>query len=278
MKPGKAQTWYKVRLEVPPLTLETEAAFWAERWGGFQVEKEGEKIELSFFLSGLEALKAFKEEIKEFPILAVETLPEEDWGEGWKEHFHPLKVSPRFWVSPPWEKVSLSPGERALIIDPGQAFGTGHHPTTALMLYHLDRFWDQKRPQTVLDVGCGTGILALAAASLGASKVVALDIDPEALKAARHNARLNRLKIEITDRPLEELEGQFELILCNISAWELKRLSKALVSRLAPQGHLFIAGFLSSEGPELQEIFETLGLKKACSEEKEEWGFLAFSR
>ncbi len=278
MKPEKAQIWLAVTLEAKREAVEGALPLLGEKWGGALLREGEDKVEAVFYLSEPERVSQLLEEAQELgcKVLAVEEIPNKDWAEGWKEHFRPLKVGRRFWVYPPWERPSLKSGEIGLVIDPGQAFGTGHHPTTALMLQALEDLGPGLSQKRVLDLGTGTGILAIAAARLGASRVVALDIDPEALRACAHNARLNGVSLEIRDLPLEEWEEEFDLILANISAWELKRLARTISLRATPGGLLFLAGFLRKEMPEMRACYQSLGWQLLREAHREEWGFLAF--
>ncbi len=260
--------------------LEEGLALLAETWGGFHFEGSGPEVRAIFYLPSEDWLEPFRRECARYGlrVISVEEVPAEDWARAWQENFRPVKVSPRLWVRPPWEKAPLREGEMEIIIDPGQAFGTGHHPTTALMLSALDRLASAVPLGAVLDVGCGTGILALAAARFGARRVVALDIDPEALAAARRNLEWNRVSVEISSQRVETLSERFDLVLANISAWELSRLAQALSARLAPGGRLFLAGFLEKELPEMRKIYREKGLEVLEEETREEWGFLALRR
>ncbi len=260
--------------------LEEDLPMLAETWGGFHFEGTGPEVRAIFYLSSAEQEETFRRDCARcgLKVLSISAVPAEDWAKAWQENFHPLKVSDRLWVSPPWERAPRSEKEIEIVIDPGQAFGTGHHPTTALMLLALDRLASATPLGAVLDVGCGTGILAIAAAKLGAKRVVALDIDPEAVAAARHNLELNRVSVEVSPQKVETLSGRFDLVMANISAWELRRLAQALTERVAPGGRLFLAGFLEKEIPEMKEVYEERGLEVLEERVREEWGFLALRR
>jgi len=280
MKPDKAQIWFEIRVSGEPKILEEALPLLAERWGGFQFREEGSAVQASFYLASIADLEAFRQEVAALGLVLenVSEIADQDWGRVWKENFKPLRISKRIWIYPPWERLEVPKGEIGLVIDPGQAFGTGHHPTTALMLRALDELFERKRPVSVLDVGTGTGILALAAARLGAHNVLALDIDPEAVEAARKNASLNQLPLEVSLQRVEDLAEKFELVMANISAWELKRLAGSLAERTSPGGCLFLAGFLVKEMAEMKVCYLSLGLRCIAEKELDEWGFLAFSR
>jgi len=161
------------------------------------------------------------------------------------------------------------------VIDPGQAFGTGQHPSTALILEALEEHFQEGLWPTVLDVGTGSGILALAAAKLGARRVVGLDVDPVAVEEARRNAALNGLELTFSTEPLKKHLGKYHLVLANISAWDLKILAQELAEHLLPGGRLLLSGFLAQEIPEMLETYLPLRFKLLKVREREEWGFLA---
>lgn len=167
----------------------------------------------------------------------LEVLPvvEEDWSESWKLHHHRVVLSERLRVAPPWEAL---PGD--IVIPPGHAFGTGDHPTTLAALAAVERLAAPGR--RCLDLGCGSGVLALAAAHLG-MRAEGVDIDPEAVSAARENAALNQLEVAFSTTPAQQLEGPYELVLANLYAEVLAALAPELL-RLTGR-HLVLAGILA---------------------------------
>lgn len=160
---------------------------------------------------------------------------EQDWNEGWKQHFRPIVISPRLTIAAPWHEVA-----GAVLIEPGNAFGTGDHITTRSCLVHIDRLG--KAGGSLLDVGCGSGILALAAAKLGMS-AWGTDIDPDAVKSAQDAATLNELDVRFDASPLDTIPGPFDLVVANLYAEVIAALAPQL-RRLA-KGHLVFAGILA---------------------------------
>jgi ribosomal protein L11 methyltransferase len=169
-----------------------------------------------------------------------------DWVERWKKYFHWEKVSETLAVGPPWETPPAG-ATWAIMISPGEAFGTGNHPTTRLCLAMaqeaLGVFAAKGQPQpTVLDVGCGSGVLAIACRRIGAGRIVGTDIDDAVLDECARNCLLNDAPMEVLTDPLEEVEGRFELVLANILPNTLKFLAKELDAHTAPGGVLVLSG------------------------------------
>lgn len=168
----------------------------------------------------------------EVELVAVQ---EEDWAESWKVHHHRVVISDRLSVAPPWE---AQPGD--VVVPPGNAFGTGDHPTTLACLRAIDRLAGECK--TCLDVGCGSGVLALAAARLGL-RAEGLDIDPDSVSSAMENAELNGLDVRFSTAPLERYAGSWDLVVANLYAEVLCILAPDLV-RLTGR-HLVLAGILA---------------------------------
>lgn len=207
--------------------------------------------------------------------------PKEKWEEIWKYNFPPLKVGKRLLVLPPWEEGEEEEGRIKVIIYPGQAFGTGHHATTQLMLENLDEFLEGKedKPLRVLDMGCGSGILAIAVAKLcPKASILAVDIDGLALSATYENAERNKVLSQVKiakEVPEEERDKKFDLILANIGQKELKALSP-LFKELSKPGdtYLMLSGFFKEDAEDIFRHYFQLGFKKVKSQSFREWGFL----
>lgn len=176
----------------------------------------------------------------------------EDWSSSWKVHFKPLRVGKHLLIVPTWEEAEELPGDLVLRIDPGMAFGTGGHETTRLCLELLEQVMEKGNlaaAPSLLDLGTGSGILAMAASLLGAGRILALDIDPDAVDVARENLALNNLseQIECGTVSLESLTERFDVILANILAEELVRLAPYLKERLNSGGSLILSGILAEK-------------------------------
>jgi ribosomal protein L11 methyltransferase len=211
----------------------------------------------------------------------ITTVRNEDWAEGWKQHFPATRISQRLVVRPSWEEFAPQLGDVVIEIDPGMAFGTGTHGTTRLCLEAVAAaFEGAAPPRRVLDVGTGSGILAIAAAAYGAGEVLACDIDPEACAIAFENAIINHLdeKIAFSIAPLEELEGEFDLVLANILAEENIRLADALVAHLAPGGSLVLSGILIEKEELVVNAFHPYKLGAPEIRHNEDWSCLIYRR
>ncbi len=185
------------------------------------------------------------------PAHVTHTIPDEDWVAKSRQQFAPIRASDRIWVVPTWH-TPPEPSAINLILDPGLAFGTGSHASTRLCLQWLELMIHGG--ETVLDYGCGSGILAIAALKLGARRAIGVDIDPDALIAARANAARNRVVIEFLDGlPLPSVS--FDLVVANILANPLKVLAPLLCARCARGGRLALAGILSSQATEVESCY-----------------------
>jgi ribosomal protein L11 methyltransferase len=175
---------------------------------------------------------------------AVEPVADEDWVRKTQSQFEPIRISPRLWIVPSWH-AAPDPAAINLVLDPGRAFGTGSHPTTRACL----RWLEQRvfRGARVLDYGCGSGILTIAAAKLGAGEAVGVDIDPGALAAARDNAAVNRAPARFLD-PHAPLDFSADLVVANILANPLAVLAPLLARHCRPGGRIALAGILEAQG------------------------------
>jgi ribosomal protein L11 methyltransferase len=195
-----------------------------------------------------------------------------DWSSHWKQHFRPLSFG-RLWVVPSWLEAPAD-AEAILSIDPSSAFGTGLHATTALC---IERIVERSPIDSILDVGTGTGILALAALRFGCRRAVGVDNDPEALAVADENAKKNGLRERI--ELAEGLpDGQFAMVVANILAPPLIEMAPILVDRVAPGGTLLLSGVLDSQADRVVEAYVDRGLDRVAVEKREEWVRIELSK
>jgi ribosomal protein L11 methyltransferase len=181
----------------------------------------------------------------------VESVAEQDWVRLTQSQFDPIPISGRLWIVPSWHEAP-DPEAITIVLDPGLAFGTGSHPTTRLCLQWLEA---NLRPgESVLDYGCGSGILAIAAARLGAGRVVGIDIDPQAVQAARDNAERNGVAIEL-GLPDQLGAGQYDVLVANILTNPLKALMPLLAAHVRPGGRIVLSGILEAQAAEVAELY-----------------------
>jgi ribosomal protein L11 methyltransferase len=208
------------------------------------------------------------------------TITDPGWATMWQRRFAPLRVGRRILIVPPWDR-RREPRRISIVIQPGQAFGTGHHPSTAGVLRVLDALMsDARAPRRgALDVGTGSGVLALAMKLMGAERIVAIDVDEVALDNARDNAELNGLsrKIRFSAIPLGSVRGKFDLITANILSTVLIEMAPELVRRLALGGTLILGGILSREAPAVTRRFRKL-LRPVDAKHNRGWATLVFEQ
>lgn len=204
----------------------------------------------------------------------VEQLEDKDWIRAWMEQFKPMQFGQRLWIVPTWCEAP-EPNAVNLMLDPGLAFGTGTHPTTSLCLSWLDK--QNLENKNVIDYGCGSGILALAAKKLGAKSVCGTDIDPQAIEASLQNAKRNNEVIAFD--LVKDFESEpVELLIANILAGPLKELAPEFDRLLQPGGTLVLSGLLSNQAAGLIEHYRTFGIELDNQEALEEWGLLSGSK
>jgi ribosomal protein L11 methyltransferase len=218
--------------------------------------------------------------------IEIAKVRREDWAESWKRHFHPLEIGPELLIKPTWIKQKPKKNQALVVLDPGLSFGTGQHPTTSFCLSEIVAAARADalitKPKSFLDIGTGSGILAIAAAKLGFAPVCAFDFDPEAVRVAKENARKNRVdakcKItrgDITKLPLKPAR-KYDLVCANLISNLLIAERRRIVNRLQPAGTLVLAGILTGEFGEVQAAFEQLGLKLTAGRVENEWSSGAF--
>ena len=299
--------WQELSIRVPYEYVEPVSYLFSRYGHGLSMEKDGEDgsedawdgdssaglegaelVRLRTYLQDtsrqrLERIKvglklvSLLEPIEELTVTPVPDV--EDWQTQWRSHFDLLRVGRRLAVKPTWIDYEKTGDEIVIELDPGMAFGTGYHPTTHTCLEALE---DLARPgMSVLDLGTGSGILSIAAAALGAAEIVALDIDPQAVRAARQNfrrARAQRL-VSLTQgtvpHPLAG-EGRFDLAAANISARAIQERAPFIAPTLKPSGVLIASGIMLQQRDDVENALTPLGFSLEKTWPREEWITLAY--
>lgn len=218
--------------------------------------------------------------------ISIARVRKEDWAESWKRHFKPIEFEDLLLVKPGWSKKKPRRNQAVVILDPGLSFGTGQHPTTAFCLSEIARNSPRRKAtssrgalrknrQAFLDIGTGSGILAIAAAKLGYAPVRALDFDAAAVRAARANARRNGVKIRIVRGDATRLpvnpKHRYHFICANLISGLLITERERIAAQLGQGGILVLAGILKAEFSEVRRGYEELGLKMVSTKSEKEW-------
>jgi len=271
-----------------------EQPFTTEQEGLAAVPVEGMPATLRAYLPALDraAAEAAIAEVRERlghptafelrPIgeLRIRAVHEEDWATAWKEHFPVMRLGSHIVIKPTWRDYEPRSGDVIVALDPGMAFGTGLHPTTRLCLVGLERWHEAGlvRGASVLDVGCGSGILAIAAGLLGARHLRAIDTDPVAVESTRENARRNDVAIVATVGSLPVDEGPVDLVLANLVASLLVDLAAELATALRPGdgspgsgGRLLASGIFVDREAEVRRAFAAAGLRVVGRDQETDW-------
>ncbi len=230
-------------------------------------------------LADIEQLRARSE----LPLGTLETSRREiegdDWIDVWKKHFRPIEIGERLVVCPEWSEYAPKAGQEVIRLDSNMAFGTGEHETTSMCLEFLQRYL--KEGDTVVDVGCGSGILGIGALKLGAKFAYLTDIDYVAVRSAEHNLALNgvadRAKVALSDL-LDNAEIAGEVMTANITADILCRLAPSIPKNLKQGGTLILSGIIDSKLAQVVAVYEGLGLRLVEQKKKGEWYALAFKK
>lgn len=276
-----------VHLDVPPDEVDEQSA-WLFELGAEGVEERDESTLLKNATSGRVTLvAAFPTrddadraiaEIDASYMPRYEEIVGDAWRDAWKEHYKPYAIADGLVVRPPWEPYTPREGETVLELEPGRAFGTGLHETTRLVARAIKGRTASFEQGAVLDVGCGSGILALAAIALGANRAVAIDNDPEAIDVTRENAARNSMsaRLEASTTDITNITETFPLVVANIEARVLIPMARDLESRVAPQGLLFLSGILASQCDEVRAAYTQI--KWVTTEQLGEWVLLVFQK
>jgi ribosomal protein L11 methyltransferase len=245
---------------------------------GVRGPNPGEAIVIAYFddMDTAEAARAqVAEDFTDARVL-LEEKPQEDWSNAWKALIKSVQVG-RLWVGPPWEAEGAPKDKVRLVIEPKMAFGTGDHPTTSLCLAAIDTYMATHPGASVLDVGTGTGVLAIAAKKLGASRVVGTDNDAMSVELALENAAVNGTPdVELSGKELTQVPGSFDLVVANILANTLIALAPLIAPKV--KDRLVLAGVLAPQKAEVEAAYRAQGLIPEAGAAQGEWVRLDFHR
>jgi ribosomal protein L11 methyltransferase len=245
---------------------------------GVRAPAKGEVIVVAWFGDAETAEAARKTLAESFPSsrATLEGVEGQDWSTAWRQHIRAVQVG-RLWVGPPWSVAEAPPELERIVIEPKMAFGTGDHPTTSLCLAAVDAFMAAHPGASVLDVGTGTGVLAIAAKRLGAGRVVGTDNDPVSVELSQENAQANGTPdVVLSGSDLDAVSGTFDLVVANILANTLIELAPLLVAKVDKQ--LVLAGVLAPQAEDVTRAFVAQGLTPLPGAQQGEWVRLDFTR
>lgn len=271
--------WKKINIPIQPQILEQIASL-LFNWGASGLEEQNDSFSVYFpqsvwsadkwdALRGL--LKSLVTDSDKIDI-SVETIPDQNWNESWKENFKPLRVSERIIIYPEWETYQPRKEELAIMISPKMAFGTGHHETTRMVLLLMEKYF--KAGMRFLDAGTGSGILALLAAKMGASEMVAFDNDPVAMANCRENFELNQIDTptQLFTGTLDYIHGQqFHMITANIERNVLMEMAHDLHRLVVPGGIAILSGLLDRDAATVAALYKDRGWNLIEERQDKEW-------
>jgi ribosomal protein L11 methyltransferase len=212
--------------------------------------------------------------------ITVKPLPRQNWAESWKRHFKPVEIGPYLLIKPAWSRRRPRQGQQVVILDPGLSFGTGHHPTTFFCLQQLARCRRPGQKQSFLDIGTGSGILAIAAAKLGYSPIEAFDHDPAAIRVSRQNVKKNHVRHQLWPRRQDlttlkpgkkKIPRRYDIICANLARDLLVNQASNICARLNPGGKLIVAGLLPRQFSEVQKTLRRFNLTLQVSVPDKYW-------
>jgi ribosomal protein L11 methyltransferase len=260
--------WLEISIEIHPIAHESVSAFLFDLGCSGVVSEDFQDCPLKSYLTFPENLDSIRNRISVFlgslkeifpeipsPELTLTKIEDQDWNVNWRQFFHADLVTPRLMVLPPWEPVPDVTDSHVIRIDPGPAFGTGQHPTTRMCLEAMEKI-PKAELRAMLDVGTGSGILSTYGAKLGASKILAIDKDPEAIRWAERNIELNGLSgtVELSATPLEQVKGKFSVLTANLILREIVEMLPHFHRLLKPKGYLIVSGILMDQVEKVKSV------------------------
>ena len=208
---------------------------------------------------------------------SIESFDDNSWKDGWKAFFKPAQVSPHIAVRAPWVELNVPEDVQVIVIEPGMAFGTGLHETTQLCIKAIDKASSETKVASMLDVGCGSGVLSIAACKCGIEHVRGIDNDPVCIDVSKENGDLNQVNAIFDGTDIWDIDEKFELVVANIISSVLKALKEDIKNALKPGATLVLSGILSEEREDVEEAFlEGIPLTKISHEIQGEWCSITF--
>lgn len=277
--------WLEISIEIDPVAHEALSAFLFDLGCEGIVSQDSPHHALKAYFSFQKDWEDIQKKINGFlqklgdifpevqsPKLIFSKIEDQDWNRQWRRFFRPDRITKRLTVFPAWESIPKHTEGHVIRIEPGLAFGTGQHPTSRMCLEAMERV-SLPGSWTMLDVGTGSGILAIYGAKLGAIRVVALDVDPEAIRSAEGNILLNHLSgpVELSSMPLEELKDRFSLLTANLTLGVIIELFPHFSRLLDPGGWLILSGLLIDQARDVQDSFLKYGFSEYETLHQAEW-------
>lgn len=290
------ESWYRLECLVENADSASDV-LWEVGAGGVEVQDretfmeggaiapvpEGRSRLIAFFdlsdRAEFEALREILEERLSPDALRLDRFEDTSWQTAWKDYFHPVRLSERVIVGPPWEDFDAPEGGHKIVIEPGLAFGTGTHETTQLVGRLLDEIIGNSAPDTLLDVGCGSAILSMQARCLGVESVIGVDVDETAVGIARQTVALNELDgIELSTTPVGEIEDDFPVVVANILGHILVAIRDDLVARTRRGGNLVVSGVTTEQADAFESEFCGSELVTTRRDNDGDWVAFVFER
>jgi ribosomal protein L11 methyltransferase len=280
--------WTAVTVTAPAEMEDALGSFLMDQGApGLEVSRDDGAVEVTAHFAGaapVEVIERFCDLLPDLfpgcrrPRVGSRPVSDENWAENWKDHFPPLSIGERLYVHPPWVRT-IPAGRTGIEIDPGMAFGTGHHPSTRGCLCLLEAVLRDRPGSRVLDLGTGSGILAIAASKLGAGEVWAVDTDADACRIATENAERNGVgPLVHVAGDLDAVSGRFDLVIANLFAPQLVALAERIFVLLRDGAVAIGSGVLESEAAAVRRAWQAAGLTAHAEHAEEGWVTLAFRR
>ncbi len=285
--------WLEVEIDAAPELNDALSAFFFDQGATGLVTEDFEDHTLKAYFPLLESPEDLRHRVSTYlselllifprlprPVFRLEKVESRDWQENWRRFFRPVKVSPDLLVLPAWEDLSPHEEEMHVVrIDPGPAFGTGQHATTKMCLRAMASFEATKR-EALLDVGTGSGILAIYGAMLGFGEIVAIDVDPEAVRWAERNIALNGLEdaVTLSGTAIEAIDARFTLVCAHLILGELVRLMDDFSRLVKMGGHLVVSGILREQVAKIERVIPAGGFFRLRTLFEEEWACMVLRK